>query len=132
MSASWLASARVRRRPNAVRHRGGMTDSPETATEKPPVLKRIPLPDLLASQLAYTKPAFDVLETAIKAKADEGDPENAARDTVHFETIAAWCEENPRDAARIVLCSIYLGNGQFVVQGAAQPEQPAEAEATAN
>ncbi|MFY9341221.1 MAG: hypothetical protein WAT39_01945 [Planctomycetota bacterium] len=88
---------------------------------------RTSLPDLLATMRHYAGPANQVLDTAIKATADQQGQEHAVRRTPHYDVLRAWCAEHPDEAARIVLCAIYIANGRYVAQEEIPPPAPPEA-----
>jgi hypothetical protein len=67
------------------------------------------------------------LDAAIRERVAAGaQPTDAVRDVPHLETIAAWCGAHQDDAARIVLCAVYLANGHFPAQEAAEQAAPPE------
>lgn len=103
------------------------------ATAPPPErfrLVRASLPNLLATLQSYTSPASQHLDAAFHtfAEGHKGASNDVALRTVpHFETLREWCAANPDDAARIVLCAVYLANGRYVAQEELAPPEPAPA-----
>lgn len=80
-------------------------------------MRRVHFADLFATMQNFATPANAALDAAILAAISAGKPATeAVRDVSHLETIARWCQENPEDAARVVLCAVYLANGHFPVQ----------------
>lgn len=116
-----------------------MTENPPKAAPAPetPQFHLVPAnpANLLHTMVAYAAPATQCLNEAFRAKIEAGAaPNDALRDTPHYDTIRDWCEQHPGDAARIVLCAVYLASGRFVVQEEVQPAaeaQPPEAAPTA-
>jgi hypothetical protein len=100
-------------------------------TETPPILPaprlrliRASLPDLMGTVLTYVAAAIQHLDDAIRRRveATQAAPNDAVRDTPHFDTIEEWCKQYPADAARVVLCAVYLASGRFAVQDVLAPE----------
>lgn len=87
------------------------------AAPKPkPKLQRANLPNLIATQLSYTGPAIDHLEQAFQRHLQEHPGSNPVVEVQHYDQVCEWCRANPEQAARIVMASIYLANGSFMVQ----------------
>lgn len=116
-----------------------MTDSPDPAAQQLR-MTRVGLPDLLANIQMLAAPAGEALDAAIAARAEllEGDvpakQQLAVEQTPHFDVIEAWCRENPKQAAGVVVCAVYLAHGRFIAQEAVVPKaepatetEPAEA-----
>lgn len=94
-----------------------MSDSPESAPSA--ALRHIDLPSLLASLFQYAVPASQALDKALTAASASDDPaeqRRAAELTSHFDIVLEWAKEHPEHAAQVVLCSIYLASGRYVVQ----------------
>lgn len=96
-----------------------MTETTEAKPEQP-ALQLIDFPSLMASLNHYATPADRALDAAVAANIKDGGREAAVRATSHFDAILDWVKENPEEAARIVLASVYVRNGRFVVQVPAQ------------
>jgi hypothetical protein len=110
---------------------GGMTENqateavPQTQAEAPRTkLLRVNMPQLLATLVNYTAPANIALNVAFEEHRDAHPSGDAIADVLHFQAVEQWCHENPSDAARIVLCAVYLANGRFVAQEQMPPEEP--------
>lgn len=108
-----------------------MTETPPTpsaAATTPPApqfrLIRAGLPELLGTLISYAAPATQHLDEAIRKRVEamQTAPNDAVRDTPHFDTIEEWCKQHPADAARVVLCAVYLASGRFAVQDMLAPE----------
>jgi hypothetical protein len=116
----------VRRPSVAPQQTAGMTDSPDPAAQQLR-MTRVGLPDLLANIQMLAAPAGETLDAAIAARAEllEGDEQQkqqrAVEQTPHFDVLEAWCRENPKQAAGVVLCAVYLAHGRFIAQEAAVP-----------
>jgi hypothetical protein len=88
-------------------------------------LVRASFPELLHTLVTYTAPAGQHLDAVISKRATDAglNAHDAVRDTPHFDAVTDWCREHPSDAARVVLCAIYLANGRFAVQEQMPPEE---------
>lgn len=104
-----------------------MTETPSAPPAPQFRLRRVHFADLFATMQGCATPANAALDAAILAEINTGKkPEEAIRDVSHLEAVARWCHANVEDAARIVLCAVYLANGHFPVQEAAEAPAPAE------
>jgi hypothetical protein len=101
-----------------------MTETPPTPPAPQFRLIRAGLPDLMGTLLTYAAPATQHLDEAIRRRveATQTAPNDAVRDTPHFDMIEEWCKQHPADAARVVLCAVYLASGRFAVQDMLAPE----------
>lgn len=101
-----------------------MTETPPTPPAPQFRLIRAGLPDLMGTLLTYAAPATQHLDEAIRRRveASQTAPNDAVRDTPHFDTIEEWCRQHTADAARVVLCAVYLASGRFAVQDMLAPE----------
>lgn len=108
-----------------------MTETPPTPSAvatTPPApqfrLIRAGLPELLGTLISYVAPATQHLDDAIRQRVEAAQmaPNDAVRDTPHFDTIEEWCKQSPTDVARVVLCAVYLASGRFAVQDMLAPE----------
>jgi hypothetical protein len=81
--------------------------------------------ELLHTLVAYSAPAGQHLDAVISRRATDAglNAHDAVRDTPHFDAVTDWCREHPSDAARVVLCAIYLANSRFAVQEQLPPEE---------
>lgn len=104
-----------------------MTETPPTPPAPQFRLIRAGLPDLMGTLLNYAAPATQHLDEAIRKRVEAAQltPNDAVRDTPHFDTIEEWCKQHPTEAARVVLCAVYLASGRFAVQDVLAPEEPA-------
>ena len=103
-----------------------MTETPSAPPAPQFRMRRVHFADLFATMQGFATPANAALDAAILAEIKAGKkPEDAIRDVSHLEAIARWCHENVEDAARIVLCAVYLANGHFPVQEQAETEAAA-------
>lgn len=114
-----------------------MTETPPTlptpaAEPAPPAdqhfrMVRAGLPQLLGTLVAYAALPTQHLDDAIRSHHEHtgATPNDSVRDVPHFDTIEDWCREHPSDAARVVLCAVYLASGRFAVQDHAEPPAPA-------
>lgn len=112
--------------------------APAAAPKPKPKLQRANLPNLIATQLSYTGPAIEHLEQAFQQHLQKHPGSNPVAELVHYDHVCDWCRQNPEQAARIVMASIYMANGSFMVQvpppeaetdaGDTVPEAPAAQE----
>jgi hypothetical protein len=97
---------------------------PQPETPQAPQFRmlRANLPNLLATLYGYTSPAAAALDEKF-AQHRETHPSstNPVAEVPHFDAIRDWCAANPSDAARIVLCAVYLVSGRHVVQEQVDP-----------
>lgn len=106
----------------------------ECATSEPVAksyrLVRADLPSLLMTMHGYTSPANAYLDHRITMAKEQSlvemAPQEAVRTTPHFEAIKEWTRANPDEAAKIVLCSVYLSNGRYVAQEEVEPKPEPE------
>lgn len=105
------------------------SDAPEAPRTE---MRMADLPQILANIVAYAQGPNEALELAIKAQIEDNDgiePKAAVAAVNHFETVLSWTEENPEQSAAICLLASYLCNGRYVMQGMAEGEDEAPAEA---
>lgn len=104
--------------------------APAAAPKPKPKLQRANLPNLIATQMAYTAPALEHLEQVFQKHLQQHPGSNPVAEVVHYDHVCDWCRQNPEQAARIVMASIYMANGSFMVQvppPEAEPEPDAPA-----